>query len=130
MITVHLKRGAFFPSIVEALPCSVCFTTCMAAHFPAVGLYNAVWFNVLSRVSGFLWHNSKWAHQFGCFHQYMLGLEVLACSFDTNFNYVITILQLHPSVNHKVRLLQCLQHLKEKFSLYWSIDHCDTNPGR
>ena len=28
--------------------------------------------------SGFLWHSSKWAHWFGCFHQYTSGLEVLA----------------------------------------------------
>ena len=33
---------------------------------------------------------SKWASQFGCFLQYTSGLEVLACSLNTNFNYVTT----------------------------------------
>ena len=30
----------------------------------------------------------------------MSGLEVLACNFNTDFNYVITTLQLCPSLNH------------------------------
>ena len=32
--------------------------------------------------------------------QYTSGLEVLACSLDNNFNYMTTMLQLRPSVNH------------------------------
>ena len=31
------------------------------------------------------------------------GLEVLACSFYTDFNYLITMFQLHPSLNHWVK---------------------------
>ena len=37
--------GHFCSSIVEALPSSDCFTTCMGAHFPAVELDNAIRFN-------------------------------------------------------------------------------------
>ena len=40
--------------------------------------------------------NSKWILWFGRFLQYMPGLEVLACSFNTDINYVITMLQLRP----------------------------------
>ena len=50
----------------------------MGAHFPAVELGNAIRFSTLSRMPGFLWHSSKWACRFGCFLQYMPGLEVLA----------------------------------------------------
>ena len=56
----------------------------MGASFPAVELDNAIRFITLSRMSGFLWHSSKWAHQFACFLQYMSGFEVLACSLDTD----------------------------------------------
>ena len=72
----------------------------MGAHFPAVELDNAIRFSILSRMSGFLWHSSKWACRFGRFLQYTPGLEVLACSLDTNQNYVTAILQLRPSLNH------------------------------
>ena len=41
------------------------------------------------------------------FLQYTSGLEVLACSFDTNFKYVIAMLQLRYSLNH-VKLQQLL----------------------
>ena len=56
----------------------------MGAHFPAVELDNAIRFSILSRMSGFLWHSSKWACQFSRFLQYASGLEVLACSLNTN----------------------------------------------
>ena len=72
----------------------------MGAHFPTIEFDNATWFGILSRMCGFLWHSSKWACQFGCFLQYMSGLEVLACSLDTNVNYVTTMLQLHLSLNY------------------------------
>ena len=88
--------------VVEVLPCSGCFITCMSAHFPAVELNNTIWFSTLSRMSKFLWHSSKWACWFGCSLQYMSGIEVLACSPETNLNYVTTMLQLHPSMNHQV----------------------------
>ena len=45
---------------------------------------------------------------FGRFLQYTPGLEVFTCSFDTDFNYVTTVLQLHLSLNHQVKLRQLL----------------------
>ena len=36
LLIVHLKGGSFCSSVVEVLPCSGCFITCMGAHFPAV----------------------------------------------------------------------------------------------
>ena len=48
------------------------------------------WFSIAPgpfRVSGFLWHSSKWARRSALgILQYTSGLEVLACSFDTDFN--------------------------------------------
>ena len=83
------------------------FYNLMGAHFPAVELDNATKFSILSKKSVFLWHSSKWAHRFGPFLQYttrieMLAsrVEVLACSIDTDLNYVTTMLQMHPSSNH------------------------------
>ena len=109
---------------VEVLPYSVCFLTCMGANFPAVELDNTIWFSTLSRMSGFLWHSSKWACQFSCFLQYMSGLEVLACSLSTNLNYVITMLQLHPSLlNHQVKLWQLLGERCSNFlGGFWKTD--------
>ena len=57
---------------------------------------------------GFLWHSSKWVRRFGCLLQYMPGLEVSACSLKTNLNYVTSMLHLHLSLNHKVKLWQLL----------------------
>ena len=47
----------------------------------------------LERVSGYLWYRSKWSCRFGHVLQSASGLEVLACSIDTDFNCVITMLQ-------------------------------------
>ena len=73
----------------------------MDALFPTVELDNTIWFSTLSRVSRFLWHGSKWVPWLQCFLQYMSGLEVLACSFDINFEPVITMLQLCSLINLK-----------------------------
>ena len=72
----------------------------MGAHFPAVDLDNAIWLSSLPPFSGFLWHSSKCDLQFGSFLQYTPGLEVLACSLNTDLNYVTAMLQLLPSLNH------------------------------
>ena len=70
----------------------------MGVPFPAGELDNTIQFNTLSVVSGFLWHSSK----------YLSRLEVLACKLDPDFNYMITILQLCPSLNYYVKLWQIL----------------------
>ena len=46
---------------------------------------------------------------FDRFLHYTSGLEVLACSFDTDFNYVASILPLCPSLNHFVKMCQPLR---------------------
>ena len=94
------RRITFVPRLLRFPHCSGCFITCVGAHFPAVESDNAIRFSTLSGMSGFLWHSSKWAHWFGRFLQYTSGLEVLACSLDTDLNYVTNMLQLHPSMNH------------------------------
>ena len=70
------------------------------SHFPAFKLNNAILFSTLSRMPGFLQHSSKWTRRFGRFLQYTSGLKVLACSLNTYPNYLTTMLQLHPSLNH------------------------------
>ena len=55
---------------------------------PAVALDNAIRFSILSRMTWFLWHSSKWACRFGRFLQNTSGLEVLAFSLDTDINYL------------------------------------------
>ena len=92
-------------------------------HFPAVELDNAIQFSNLSRKSGFLWHGFKWACQFVCFLEYPSGLEVLAYSLDTNLNYVTTMLLLHTSLNHGVKLRQLLGERCGNFlGVYSKID--------
>ena len=77
----------------------------MGVHFPAVELDNAIRFSTLSRMPEFLWHSFKWARRFGRFLQYMQGLEVLACSLDTDLNYVtLAMPQLRPFLNHQEKL--------------------------
>ena len=88
----------------------------MGAHVPAVELDNAIWFCTLSKMSGFLWHSSKWARQFGRFLQYTPGLEVLAGNLDTDLNYVtLAMLQLRSFLNHQVKLFQLLGGRCENF---------------
>ena len=93
-------------SAVEVLPCSGCFITCIVAHFLEVELDYVIQFSTISRMLGFLWHSSKWAHCFGCLLQYTSGIEVSSCSIDNDLNYVTTMLQLHPPLNHYV--FQCI----------------------
>ena len=68
----------------------------MGAHFPTLELDSRIWFSTLFRMSGFLWHSSKWTHWFGHFLQYTSELEVFACSLDTNLNDVTTNAPIAP----------------------------------
>ena len=89
--------------------CSGCFITCMEAHFPAVELNNAIRSINHFRVSWFLCHSS---FNIRHFLLYSSGLEVLlARSLNTKPNHVTAMLQLHPSLNHQVKLRQ----------LFWCI---------
>ena len=45
----------------------------MGAHFPAVELDNTIRFSILSTMTGFLWHSSKWAWPFVRFLQLRHG---------------------------------------------------------
>ena len=61
---------------------------------------NAIRFSTLSSVSERLWRSSKWVCRLGRLLQYTSVYDVLACSFGTDFNYVITMIQQRPSLNH------------------------------
>ena len=108
LIIVCLKEGSSLSLGCLSSPMSWLFYNLHGCTVPPVELDNTIWFSTLSRMSGFLSHSSKWAHQFGCFLQYMSGLEVFACSLSTNLNYVITMLQLHLSLNPYVKLQEPL----------------------
>ena len=93
LIIVYLKERTFLflGGQSSSMPW-LFYTACIGMHFLADELDNVIQFGTLSRVSGFLCHGSKWAHRFVHFLQYTSGLEVLACSIYTDFNYVITML--------------------------------------
>ena len=67
--------------------CPMFWLFCMGAHVSVDELDNAMQFCIFSRVSVFLWYNWRLARRFTCFLQYMPQLEVLACSFNTDFNH-------------------------------------------
>ena len=82
---LNLDRGSsvrriFQSLVVKTLPCSGCFTACMSAQFPVVKLGYA------DRMthSGMVPNGVTDLIQL----QFMSlrGIEVLACSFDTNFD--------------------------------------------
>ena len=117
------RRNIFAPWLLKFSHVLSCFITCMGVHFPAVELDNAIRFSTLSRMSRFLWHSSKWACRFCCFLQDMPALEVLACSLNTDHNYVtLAMPQLHPFLNHQVKLLQLLGGRWQLFGCIHQID--------
>ena len=74
-------RRIFQSSLVKNLPCSGCFTACMSVHFPVVKLGYA------DRMAhrGMVPNGAADPIEFQLTS--LCGIEVLACSFDTNFNY-------------------------------------------
>ena len=74
-------RRIFQSSVVKTLPCSGCFTACMSAHFPVVKLGYADRMTHCGMVPNGVADSIEF--QFTS----LRGIEVLACSFDTNFNY-------------------------------------------
>ena len=67
--------------VVKTLPCSGCFIACMSAHFLVVKLGYA------DRMShcGMVPNGVADSIEFQL--KSLRGIEVLACSFDTDFNY-------------------------------------------
>ena len=105
----------------------------MDVHFPTAELNNVIQFRTLSRISGLLQHSSKWAHQFSCFLQYTSGLEVLKSNLYINLNYVTTMLQLHPSLNHYISkvVVYSQRHTSNSCStLSWIWSHLLNFPAK
>ena len=111
---------------VLLLYCIYCQPWC--PHFPVVELANAIRFSTLSRMSGFLWHSSKEACRFSHFLQYTPGLEVLACSLNTNLNYLTAMLQLYPSLNHYLSQ-SCGNFKGEDAAIFWVHSHRYATPA-
>ena len=74
-------RRIFQSLVVKTLPCSGCFTACMTAHFPIVKLGYTDWMTHCGMVPNGFADSIKFKLTSLC------GIEVLACSFDTDFNY-------------------------------------------
>ena len=74
-------RRIFQSSVVKTLPCSGCFTACMNAHLPIVKLGYTDWMTHCGMVPNGVADSIEF--QFTS----LRGIEVLACSFDTDFNY-------------------------------------------
>ena len=74
-------RRIFESSVVKTLPCSDCFTACMSAHFLVVKLGYADRMTHCGMVPNGVADLIDFKLTSLC------GIEVLACSFDTNFNY-------------------------------------------
>ena len=74
-------RRIFQSSVVKILPCSGCFTACMSVHFPVVKLGYADRVTHCGMVPNGVTNLIKF--QLTSLHR----IEVLACSFDTDFNY-------------------------------------------
>ena len=70
------KEGHFCSSVVDVLSCFGCIITCINVHFLTDELDNAIQFSTLTKMSGFLWLSSKWAHHFCCVLQYTSWTEV------------------------------------------------------
>ena len=67
--------------MVKTLPCSGCLTACMSVHFPVVKLGYADRMTHCGMVPNGVADSIEF--QFTS----LRGIEVLACSFDTDFNY-------------------------------------------
>ena len=74
-------RRIFQSSVVKTLPCSGCFTACMSAHFPVVKQGYA------DRVTHCGMVPNGVANLIELQLTSLCGIEVLAFSFDTDFNY-------------------------------------------
>ena len=68
-------------SVVKTLPCSDCFTACMSAHFPVVKL------GYVDRMIHCGMVSNGVADSIEFQLTSLRGIEVLAFSFDTDFNY-------------------------------------------
>ena len=74
-------RRIFQSSVVKTLPCFGYFTACMSAHFPIVKLGYTDRMTHCAMVPNGVANLTKFQLTSLC------GIEVLACSFDTDFNY-------------------------------------------
>ena len=74
-------RRIFQSLMVKTLPCSGCFTACMSAHFPIVKLGYMNQMTHCGMVPNGFVDSIKFQFTSLC------GIEMLACSFDTDFNY-------------------------------------------
>ena len=74
-------KRIFLSSMVKTLPCSGCFTACMSGHFPVVKLGYADRMTHCGMVPNGVADSVKF--QFTSLRE----IEVLACSFDADFNY-------------------------------------------
>ena len=71
----------FQSTVAKTFPCPGCFTACMSLHFPVAKLGYVDWMNQCGMVPNGVADSFKFQFTSLC------EIEVLACSFDTGFNY-------------------------------------------
>ena len=74
-------RRMFQSSVVKTVSCSSCFTACLSAQFPVVKLGYAGGMTHCGMVPNGVTDSIEFQLTS------LRGIEVLACSFDTDFNY-------------------------------------------
>ena len=74
-------RRIFQSSVVKNLPCSGCFTACMSAHVLIVKVGYVDWMTHCGMVPNGVADSIEFQLTS------LFGIEVLASSFDTDFNY-------------------------------------------
>ena len=67
LITVRLEGGSFLFLSCWSSPRFWLLYNLHGCALPCSWLDNVIWFSTPSRMSGLLWHNSKWACRFGHF---------------------------------------------------------------
>ena len=76
-------RRIFQSLVIQTLPCSGCFTACMSVQFPIVKVGYADQMTHCGMVPNGVADSIEFQLTS------LRGIEVSACSFDTNFNYSI-----------------------------------------
>ena len=74
-------RKIFQSLVVKTFPCSGCLTACMSSHFPLVKL------GYVDRMTHYGMVPNGVTDSIEFQLRSLRGIEVLACSFDTDFNY-------------------------------------------
>ena len=116
-------RRIFQSLVVKTLPCPGCFTAYISVHFPIVKLGYSHWMTHCGMAPNGVANSIEF--QLMSLH----GIEVLACSFDTDFNYSLFWQYFMHGLFYVIRemesvmilqFVEILQFSKVLISLVWT----------